>query len=39
MKRLLFAAMTLTLFSVNAGAQAMKMKFGGNFKISILTRT
>lgn len=35
MKRLLFAAMALTLFSVNAGAQAMKMKFGGNFNINV----
>ena len=35
MKRLLFAAIALTLFPVNAGAQAMKMKFGGNFNINI----
>lgn len=35
MKKAVFAALALTLFSVNAGAQAMKMKFGGNFNINI----
>ena len=35
MKKLLLAALALNLFSVNAGAQAMKMKFGGNFNINV----
>ena len=30
-----FIALSLVLFSVNVGAQAMKMKFGGNFNINV----
>ena len=35
MKRVLFAVLALSLFTGNAGAQAMKMKFGGNFNVNV----